>query len=184
MHEQIQPTIIELNMQKIAKVNLWLTIILFVVFIVSNTVLHQRFSASFSFWDILYFIVGYVVLIVLHEAFHLIGFMIFGKVSYRELDYGLNLKLGVAYATTTKVLENHAMKKALLLPFWTTGVIPTLLGFTLDNYLLLSLGAFLIAGAVGDFYMYKELKKFPRHALVKDDPELPKLYVYEQKNVC
>ena len=78
-----------------------------------------------------------------------------------RIDYGLNLKLGVAYATTTKPLKNHAMKKALLLPFWTTGVIPTLLGFTLDNYLLLSLGAFLIAGAVGDFYMYKELRKFP-----------------------
>lgn len=179
MNEHVQPTIIELNMQKIAKVNLWLTVILLVVFIISNSIIHQRFSATFSLWDILYFILGYFVLIISHEIFHLIGFILFGKVSFSDLDYGLNLKLGVAYATTKKIIENQAMKKALLLPFWTTGFIPTLLGFTLDNYLLLSLGAFLIAGAVGDFYMYKELKKFPKDALVKDDPELPRLYVYE-----
>lgn len=180
MLNQTKPIIIELDMNRIAKANLWLTFILLVVCIISNSIIHQRFSASFSLWDVLLFIAGYFVLIVLHEIFHLIGFVLFGKVSYRDLDYGINLKLGVAYATTKKIIENHAMKKALLLPFWTTGVIPTLLGFIMDNYLLLSLGAFLIAGAVGDFYMYKELKKFPKDALVKDDPELPRLYVYEK----
>ena len=44
--------------------------------------------------------------------------------------------------------------------------------------MLLILGAFLIAGAVGDFAMYRELRKFPPDVLVKDDPELPRLYVY------
>lgn len=180
MYENNKPIIIELNMHKIAKVNVWLTVILLALFIVTNSVIHQRFPALFSFLDFLYFIVGYCILIVLHEVFHLIGFMIFGKVAYRDLDYGLNLKLGVAYATTKKVLTNSAMKKALLLPFWTTGVLPTFIGFYLDNFLLVSLGAFLIAGAVGDFHMYKELKKFPNNVLVKDDPRLPKLYVYEQ----
>jgi len=105
--------------------------------------------------------------------------MIFGKIKYNQLNYGVNLKLGVAYATTTKPLKNAAMKKALLLPFWTTGVIPTLTGFLVDSFLLVTLGAVLIAGAVGDFYMYKELRKFPNGALVKDDPNLPRLYVYE-----
>ncbi|MEG0260218.1 MAG: DUF3267 domain-containing protein [Lysinibacillus sp.] len=119
-----------------------------------------------------------MLLIALHEVFHLIGFMIFGGAKYKELDYGLNLKLGVAYATTTKPICNAAMKKALLLPFWTTGVVPTLIGFTIDNYTIVLLGAMLIAGAIGDFYMYKELRKFPNDAFVKDDPKLPKLYVY------
>jgi len=26
--------------------------------------------------------------------------------------------------------------------------------------------------------MYKELRKYPKDALIKDDPQLPKLYVY------
>ena len=65
-----------------------------------------------------------------------------------------------------------------LLPFWTTGVVPTIIGFVVDSNLIVLLGAFLIAGAVGDFYMYKELRKYPKDCLVKDDSKLPKLYVY------
>ena len=178
-----QPIVIELNMKKIAFANLWLTIILLIIFVALNSFIHQRFSVSFSIWDLFIFIVGYVVLIVIHEVFHLIGFMLFGKVEFQQLDYGLNLKLGVAYATTMKPLENRAMKKALMLPFWTTGVVPSIVGFTLDNFILVSLGSLLIAGAIGDFYMYKELRKFPNDAYVKDDPELPKLYVYTKKQV-
>ncbi|MEO4055358.1 DUF3267 domain-containing protein [Solibacillus sp. CAU 1738] len=176
---QNEPHIIELNMQKIAKANIWLTIILMIIFFILNSLIHQHFTIRFSFLDTIIFSLAYIVLIALHEAFHLIGFMIFGNVKYKELDYGVNLKLGIAYATTSKPLRNKAMKRALLLPFWTTGVIPSMIGFYIDSTMLVLLGAVLIAGAVGDFYMYKELKKFTDDALVKDDPKLPKLYVYQ-----
>lgn len=177
--KQTEPFIIELDMKKIIKANIWLTFILMLLFFFINSLIHQQISIRFSFIDIIIFVVAYIVLIVLHEVFHLIGFMIFGKVPYKHLDYGVNLELGIAYATTSKPLHNQAMKKALLLPFWTTGVIPTLVGFYLDSTMLVLLGAVLIAGAIGDFYMYKELRKFPAKALVKDDPKLPKLYVFE-----
>lgn len=97
---------------------------------------------------------------------------------YKSLKYGVNLELGIAYATTDQLLPNHAMKKALLLPFWTTGIVPTIAGFYFNSTVLLLAGAFLIAGAVGDFAMYKALRKYPKNALVQDDPQLPKLYVY------
>ena len=173
-----EPITIKLNMKKMARDNILFTIILLILFIIMNALIHQRFSADFSFSDILIVFTGYLVLIVCHEAFHLIGFMLFGKVKYKDLDYGVNLKLGVAYATTKKPLKNAAMKKALLLPFWTTGIIPTLFGFYFDNFILVILGALLIAGAIGDFQMYKELRKYPNDAMVKDDPKEPKLYVY------
>lgn len=174
-----EPTVIELDMMKIAKVNFWMTIGLAIVMSLLNSVIHQRFNFEITLWNFTIFIVGYILLIILHEVFHLIGFMLFGKVKYKQLDYGVNLKLGVAYATTSIPIQNHAMKKALMLPFWVTGVVPALIGFILDNQLIVLLGAFLIAGAVGDLVMYKELRKFSTNALVKDDPKLPKLYVYE-----
>ena len=96
------------------------------------------------------------------------------------MDYGINLKLGVAYATTSLGIPNAAMKKALLLPFWLTGVISTIIGFWLNNNIIIA-GTFLLAGAIGDFAMYKELQRFPKYALVKDDPKEPKLYVYTHK---
>ena len=175
---QTEPFIIELDMKKIVKANIWLTIILMLLFFFINSFIHQHLTIRFSFFNLIIFIGAYIILIILHEVFHLIGFMIFGKVHYKELDYGVNLELGIAYATTAKPLHNKAMKKALLLPFWTTGVIPAIIGFYVDSTLLVLLGAVLIAGAVGDFYMYKELKKFPNDTLIKDDPKLPKLYVY------
>ena len=173
-----QPIIIELNMQKIARDNIILTIVLIILVILLNALIHQRFAADFSLFDFFYLFLFYLVLIVIHEAFHLIGFMLFGRVPYKDLDYGVNLKLGVAYATTKKPLTNAAMKKALLLPFWMTGVIPTIIGLALDNFLIGIVGALLMAGAIGDFYMYKALRKYPNNATVKDDPKEPKLYVY------
>ena len=175
-----QPIVIELNMQKVTRDNIILTIVLVISMIALNALIHQRFIFDFSLIDYLYLFTAYILLIILHEAFHLIGFMIFGRVSYKDLDYGVNLKLGVAYATTSKPLLNAAMKKALLLPFWTTGVVPTAIGFALDNFLIVIVGALLMAGAIGDFYMYKELRKYPNDAVVKDDPKEPKLYVYEK----
>lgn len=174
-----EPEIIELDLRKIAKVNFWLTILLSILFLAFNSIIHGQFRFEITFWNVNLFLLFYFLLIILHELFHLIGFILFGKVKWKELDYGLNLKLGVAYATTTKPLPNRAMKKALMLPFWTTGILPAVIGFWLNNQLVVLLGAFLIAGAVGDIYMYKELRRFPEHVLIKDDPQLPKLYVYK-----
>ncbi|KGR75439.1 DUF3267 domain-containing protein [Ureibacillus sinduriensis] len=175
------PTIIEIDMRRIAKINIWLTICLCLLFLILNGLIHQNFSGSMNIWDFFLFFVLYIVLIALHEIFHLIGFMLFGKVRFSQLDYGVNLKLGVAYATTTQPLTNKAMKRSLLLPFWTTGALPSLAGFMLNSNLLVIVGAFLIAGAAGDFYMYKELRRFPNGALIKDDPELPRLYVFQER---
>lgn len=182
MTNEQSPIMIELNIKKLAKNNLTATVSLSLLFIIIQAIINKGFSIELTLWSailntLLFFII-YAVFIVLHEAFHLLGFMIFGQVPFRELKYGINLELGVAYATTAQPLSNKAMQRSLLLPFWTTGVIPAIIGFYINSTLLLIVAAFLIAGAVGDFAMYKELKKYPNDALVKDDPKLPRLYVY------
>lgn len=182
--EEQEPVVIELDIKKLMVDNLVLTVGLVILFVAIQYICFKDFE--FSFWHmitgILLFFILYIVLIVLHEAFHLIGFMMFGGVPFKSLKYGINLELGVAYATTDETLPNYAMKKALLLPFWTTGVFPTLVGFYLNSTVLVVVGACLIAGAVGDFAMYKELRNYPKDALVRDDPNLPKLYVYSKES--
>ena len=123
--------------------------------------------------------IGYIVLIVLHEFFHLLGFHLFGKVPWRLMKVGVDFKKGIAYATTTKMLTNAAMKKALLLPFWMTGVLPAIAGLLCNQTSLLILGALLIGGAAGDFEMYRKLKLLPNHWMIQDDPEQPRLHVYQ-----
>lgn len=170
---------IELQMDKIAPQALWFNAALLVVFAVLYHLFNEPLSFGFSLTGISLFITGYLVLIVLHELFHLIGFVLFGKVPLSSLNYGVNLKLGIAYATTNKPIRNLAMRKALLLPFWTTAFIPTALGFWLDSQVLVFLGAMLTAGAFGDFVMYNELRKEKNAAWILDDPSLPRLHVYD-----
>lgn len=175
-----EPIVIELDIKKLMMDNIVVTSGLVILFVAIQYICFKNFD--FSFWHMILgsilFVILYIIFIVLHEAFHLIGFMLFGGVPFKSLKYGLNLELGIAYATTEQPLPNHAMKKALLLPFWTTGVLPTIAGFYFNSTVLVLVGAFLIAGAVGDFSMYKELRKYPKNALIQDDPHLPKLYVY------
>lgn len=175
-----EPIVIELDIKKLMMDNVVVTSGLVILFVAIQYICFKDFY--FSFWEMIIgsilFVVLYIVFIGLHEASHLFGFMLFGGVPFKSLKYGLNLELGIAYATTDQPLPNHAMKKALLLPFWTTGILPTIVGFYLNSTVIVLVGAFLIAGAVGDFAMYKELRKYPKNALIKDDPQLPKLYVY------
>ncbi|ARD48381.1 DUF3267 domain-containing protein [Sporosarcina sp. P33] len=176
--EEQQPAVVELDLQKIAKQSLWLTFIPLIILLAIRFLLQGELLLSFSFWYVVYALVGYIVLIVIHEFFHLLGFRMFCSVPWKNMAYGVNLKMGVAYATADQLMDNKGIRKALLLPFWMTGVLPAVIALYLNDGVLLLLSAMLIGGAAGDFAMYKELKKFPDHAMVKDDPEQPKLYVY------
>lgn len=174
--------VIEIDLRRVMWESLGLTVILTIIGVVLFPWLTSITEITFSFLHILWFFIGYLVLIVFHECFHLFGFWLFGKAPWNTMDYGVNLKLGVAYATTTIPIRNSAMKKALLLPFWVTGVLPMTIGFWVGSLTLVLLGAWLIAGAAGDFAMYKELRKFPNDLLIKDDPKKPKLYVLKNSN--
>lgn len=184
MTDPVKFAVIELDMHHITKQNVWLTFIasiglLFIYYLTYGWPTH--FSISAILLNILLFVVLYIVLIVLHEICHLIGFVLFGRVPFSSLRYGLNLKLGVAYATTTELLPNYVMRKALLLPFWVTGVIPVIIGFAVQNVAVVLVGAWLIAGAIGDFAMYTALLKYPKNCLVKDDEKFPRLHLYSLK---
>jgi len=173
--------IIDLNLQQVAKTSLIWTISFSVLLLLVTSLVHQDFSYDISWLGLFLFIVGYIVFIVLHEIAHLVGFVLFAKVPWRSLDYGVNLKMGIAYATTSEPVRNKAMRKVLVLPFWMTGVLPAVIAIAINSPLLALIGAWLIAGAAGDFAMIKELRNVHDDAWIKDDPELPKLYVFEQK---
>lgn len=169
---------IDLKIEEIAPKALWFNVLLVAVFALAYQVFRAPLSFGFSLTGIVYFIAGYALLIVLHELFHLVGFVAFGKAPISSLQYGLNLKMGIAYATSDRPVRNRAMRAVLLLPFWMTAFLPTVIGFWLGDQVLVLLGAMLTAGAYADFLMYWELRKEPNDAWVLDDSELPRLHVY------
>ncbi|WP_222439389.1 DUF3267 domain-containing protein [Sporosarcina sp. BP05] len=175
--------IIAIDLPKVAKNSLIITASALLSLWVLKIIIEKEFSFSLNVWTVVFFIVGYLLLIILHELFHLLGFRVFGGVSWKKMIVGVNLKMGIAYATTDQLMTNHAIRKALLLPFWMTGIVPAFIGLYIGSGLLVSLSALLIGGAAGDFAMYKELKELPDDWVVKDDPELPRLYVYSPEKL-
>jgi hypothetical protein len=170
--------VIEIDLPKVAKSSLIITVVAALSLWALKIIIERDFTFSLGLWTVVLFIVGYILLIILHELFHLLGFRVFGGVPWRKMIIGVNLKMGIAYATTDQLMTNRAIRKALLLPFWMTGILPAIIGLFIGSGLLVSLSALLIGGAAGDFAMNKELRKLPDDWVVKDDPELPKLYVY------
>ena len=170
--------VIEIDLPRVAKSSLTISAVAFLLLWILKDVIERDFLFPLSLWTVVFFILGYIVLIILHELFHLLGFRIYGGVPWKKMIVGVNLKMGIAYATTNELLTNRAIRKALLLPFWMTGILPAFVGLYIGSGLLVSLSALLIGGAAGDFAMYKELKELPDEWVVRDDPELPKLYVY------
>lgn len=174
--------VVELDMSKVVKQTIYLTLISFIILFILQIVINQVFSYAFNLitlgLDIMIFSAGYILLIILHEFFHLLGFRVFSKVPWRKMKVGLDLKQGIAYATTPELMTNKAIRKSLLLPFWLTGALPAIVGLYLDSTLLIGLAALLIGGAAGDFSMYRQLKSFPNDWLIKDHPNKPKLFLF------
>ena len=184
MNEFPEPDkVIDIDLPKVAKKGLYVTGLALAMLLVIHFILEKEIYFRLTFVSVLLFIVGYVLLIVLHEFFHLLGFRLFAQVPWKRMVVGVNLKLGIAYATTDKLMSNAAIRKALLLPFWMTGILPALIGLYLGSGVVVVLSALLIGGAVGDFAMYKELKKLPDDWLIKDDPKLPRLYVFQPDRI-
>ncbi|MGR5968167.1 DUF3267 domain-containing protein [Bacillus paranthracis] len=124
-------------------------------------------------------IIGMIVFVCIHEAIHLIGFRYIGGVPWSELTWGVNWKLGAAYAHSKKEITVKQMKKVLMLPFLPTGILPIVLGLAMNLEPLSFLGILLTAGCMGDIALYQKVSKFPDDALVKDHPSKPQFTVYE-----
>ncbi|AEA18473.1 MULTISPECIES: DUF3267 domain-containing protein [Bacillus] len=125
------------------------------------------------------FIIAMIVLVCIHEAIHLIGFRYIGGVPWSELKWGVNWKLGVAYAHSKQAVTVKQMKKVLMLPFLPTGILPIVLGLAMNLEPLSFLGILLTGGCIGDIAVYQKVSKFPDDALVKDHPSKPQFTVYE-----
>lgn len=164
------------------KLQMYLTIataamIVGVLFI--HTVLYSEGEISFTFSGFLLFIAGMAVIIILHEAIHLAGFRYIGGVPWKEMSWGVNLKLGVAYAHAKRPITVQQMKKVLLLPFVPTGLLPLVLGIVMNLPAVSILGALLTAGCLGDLALYRKLLTFSNDSLVIDHPTKPQFTVYE-----
>ena len=101
-----------------------------------------------------------LVIVCIHEAIHLIGFRYIGGVPWSELKWGVNWKLGVAYAHSKQAITVKQMKKVLMLPFLPTGILPIVIGLATNMPSISFLGILLTAGCMGDIALYQKFQSF------------------------
>src|SRR5699024_11122044 len=158
----------------ILKLSLYITLGSLVMLFGLKWLFHSLPTFSFSLRSflssVLIISIGYILLIVLHEFFHLLGFHLFGKVPWKSMKVGAGLKQGIAYASTTTHMPSYAVKKALSLPCVMTGLVPAIIGIGLVHNSLLNISALLPGDDAGDFSKYHPLKKYPTNWMIKDDP--------------
>jgi len=164
----------ELHVDTIVKPMILITIYSMVLSLIAQFLYNglPTFSIKSFLIGFVLVIVYYVVLIFLHEVSHLLGFIVFTRAKLSSLKMGVDLEKGLAYATTTHIMKNKGVRKALMLPLWLTGFLPLILGIYYDQLPLVIVSPLLIAGAIGDFYMYKKLRTLGDDIYVKDPLKL------------
>ncbi|KMP98389.1 DUF3267 domain-containing protein [Bacillus cereus] len=164
------------------KLNVYAFLIIFVLaFGISflHALLSGGVQVEITLPTVFLFISAMIVLVCIHEAIHLIGFRYIGGVPWSELKWGVNWKLGVAYAHSKQAVTVNQMKKVLMLPLLPTGILPIVLGIAMNLEPLSFLGILLTAGSIGDIALYQKVSKFPDDAQVIDHPSKPQFTVYE-----
>lgn len=125
------------------------------------------------------FLVGFALMLVVHELLHGVGFRLFGA----RVRYGFAPRKGVAFAAADDhYLTRNAYLIVALLPLvgitlLTLTLLPLTAGVT--RVLVALIGAFNIGGAVGDLWFTWVCLRSPRTLLVRDFGEGADLYLQD-----
>lgn len=107
----------------------------------------------------------------LHEALHLLGYVVFGKAPWKALRVGILWKQLTPYAACTVPLPVRAYRRAIVLPGVALGLIPMLLGLLTRSTGLTLGGGFLLGAATGDLLILWLLRSTPSTHRVLDHPD-------------
>ncbi len=122
---------------------------------------------GFNFFD---FIVLAVLLILLHEGTHAVGWKIFGDMPWSALSFGIMWRALAPYVHAAQPMTMRAYRIGAALPLFTSGLAPWLLGTITGSGALAWAGAVMISGAIGDAFVLWVTRDLPDDALVFDHP--------------
>lgn len=123
--------------------------------------------------------VGMAVLLLVHEGLHAVGWVVFGRLSWQDVSFGLDRKTLSPYTHVNAPMPAAAYRAGALLPGVATGLVPAAIGILLRSGPLTLIGAALLSGAVGDLMVLWVIRRVPRDRLVIDHPSRAGCWVQE-----
>ncbi len=127
-----------------------------------------------------YFLPIFVVGIIIHELIHAVSWMIAGKLSFKQMKFGFQLKTLTPYAHCTVPIKKSAYVFGTLMPAIILGLIPFVAALRDGNGWILIIAVLFTFAAVGDFLIVWLIRTVAWDALVEDHPENAGCFVYEK----
>ena len=126
----------------------------------------------------LFFIVGMVAGIVVHELVHGLTWILLTRKGFRHLSFGL-MKGGAYCHIDVPMIKHHYVIGALM-PLFLVGIVPLVVAFCIGSLLWLLLGVIFVVSAIGDIMIVWAVRKEPSDALIYDHPTEGGCFVYHK----
>jgi hypothetical protein len=112
-----------------------------------------------------------------HELIHGIGWVLFGKISIRDVRFGL--KSLTPYTHCKVPIRAKAYRMGAFMPGLMLGILPYVIGIMVGNGWIMAFGLLYILAAGGDLLVLWILRDVNREAWVEDHPSRAGCYVME-----
>lgn len=149
-------------------------------------VLHpiSRADGSFSFYELLAFLIALLLFTLLHEVLHGLTWGIFAKGHRNAIAFGIIWKMLTPYCTCVEPLTKWQYAAGAAMPTLVLGFAPAVIAAVVGNFWLLVLSSILILSGSGDFsILLKMFQHSPSHKedLYCDHPYECGVVVFEKK---
>lgn len=121
-----------------------------------------------------------LILIIAHEAIHALMWVIAGRLSWRNVTFGMKWKSLAPYAHIDAPVSARVYRLGTAMPGIVTGVIPAIIALLAGSGFLMLIGAAMITGAVGDVIVLWVIRGVRADALMLDHPSAVGCYVQEK----
>lgn len=119
--------------------------------------------------------------IIAHELLHGLGYVIFGRLRWSVVRFGLKLKSLTAYAYTDSHVTAASHKRLVALPAFILGIIPVCVGTASGVGWLTLYGFLMLIGTGGDMAILWKLRNVHPNAHVLDNPDRAGCWVFSQQ---
>ena len=149
---------------------IWMTVIFIVIPLIPFSLIWGREPLLIAFTNPSV-IIPALILVVVHEVLHAIGWKFAGGLSFRDFKFGIAWKTLSPYCHASQPMAARAYRIGAILPGIVLGLLPVVISTLTGDGFLAIIGALLTAGAVGDVYVLWLLRDVPSDARVIDHPE-------------
>ena len=109
-------------------------------------------------------IIIFLALIVIHELIHGIGWALFTKDGFKDIEFGVMLDSLTPYCTCSQPLSKGQYILGAMLPLITLGILPMIAGILIGSFYTMMMGVIMTASAAGDILIVLKILRYKSRA--------------------